>query len=126
MSEILTSIAQPMRYLIELDTPLVLKKNSGMLMEGDVEANTVVLEVFKTRDVPADLSGITFSLYFTRPDGNTLQPIAGTVEGNTVRMTLTGGCYKYTGQYTMLVTMKKGEENRTVLKATGHMEGRNT
>ena len=126
MSEILTSIAQPMRYLIELDTPLVLKKNIGMLMEGDVEANTVALDVFKTRDVPADLSGITINLYLTRPDGNTLQPIAGTVEGNTVRMTLTGGCYKYTGQYTMLVTMKKGEENRTVLKATGHMEGRNT
>lgn len=126
MSEILTSIAQPMRYMIELDTPLVLKKNSGMLMEGDVEANTVVLEVFKTRNVPADLSGITFCLYFTRPDGNTLQPIAGTVKENTVQLTLTGGCYKYTGQYTMLVTMKKGEENRTVLKATGHMEGRNT
>lgn len=114
-----TSIAQPMRYLVELDAPLTVRRERGLLVEGDVNANAFVLEINQTKGKPADLTDCTVYLHFIRPDKLAAPPIEATLEGNIATAELTKTCYRVSGMYGAFVTIKKNGKERTILKTVG-------
>lgn len=116
-----TSIAQPMHYIVELDAPLTVRRERGVLVQGDENANAFVLAIYQQKGVPADLTGCTVTLTFLRPDNLVVPPIAATIDGNVATATLTAACYRVSGMYGVLVTLAKDGAERTILKTIGDM-----
>lgn len=116
-----TSIAQPMRYVVELDAPLTVRRERGVLVQGDKDANAFVLDIYQSKGVAADLTGCTVTLTFVRPDRLSPLPIKATIEGNVAVATLTESCYRVSGAYGAMVTLAKDGVERTILKTIGDM-----
>ena len=116
-----TSIAQPMHYIVELDAPLTVRRERGVLVQGDKNANAFVVAIYQTKGVAADMTGCTVNLHFVRPDNLAVMAIEATIEGNVATATLTETCYRLSGMYGALVTMAKDGAERTILKTIGDM-----
>lgn len=116
-----TSIAQPMQYIVELDAPLTVRRERGVLVQGDQNANAFVMAIYQTKGTPADLTGCTVILHFVRPDNLAAPAIEATIEGNIATAVLTSTCYRVSGMYGALITLKKDGVERTILKTIGDM-----
>lgn len=118
-----TRPAQPVRCVVELDKPLVVRRERGVLAQGDAEANAVVAEVYSTAGKPYDLSGCTVLLTFVRPDNNALPPVTAEISGNVATATLPDGAYELSGMYSMRMQLRKNGAERTIVWIVGEVKG---
>lgn len=114
-----TSPAQPVRCIVDLTAPLTERRERGKLVQGDKNANAIVIEAYLGKDVPYDLTGSTVTLTFVRPDKLAVSPIKAEITGNVAVMTLTEACYRYSGMYGADVALKNGEMDRTIVRVLG-------
>lgn len=118
-----TSPAQPVRCVVELDKPLAVHRERGVLAQGDENANAIVAEVYSTAGKPYDLSGCTVQLIFVRPDNNALPAINAEINGNTATATLTGSAYAMSGMYSLRMQLRKNGAERTIVWIIGEVKG---
>lgn len=119
-----TRVAQPVRCKVELDKQLTVRRERGVLAQGDANANAIIAEVYLTDGQPYDLTGCTALLTFVRPDNLALPPIAAEISGNTATATLTDACYEVSGTYVATMQLRKGGDERTVLWLIGDVKGK--
>lgn len=114
-----TRLAQPIRCAVELDKPLVVRREKWTLVQGDNEANAIVAEVYQTEGKPFDLAGYTVTLTFVRPDRLAVPPISAEVNGNIAIATLDEACYRVSGVYAASMQISKDGPERTILRLQG-------
>lgn len=119
-----TRPAQPVRCAVELDKPLVVRRERGVLAQGDANANAIVAEVYQTAGKPFDLTGCTVMLTFVRPDNLALPPIEAEISGNTAIATLKDACYEVSGVYVATMQLRKDGAERTILWLIGDVKGK--
>ena len=115
------SPAQPVRCMVDLSAPLVVRYAKGVLVQGDENANAIVAEVYQREGVPFDLTGCTATLTFVRPDNMAAAPIAAEISGNVAVATLTDLCYTKSGTYTASLQLKKDGAERTIVRIVGEI-----
>lgn len=117
-------IIQPMRFVVDLESGLVLQPQRAMLRKGDKKANRVIARM--TRDgEDVDLTGVSASgVFFRPPDGDELH-LEGSVNGSEVSVLLVDNCYTQQGRYDFDLVLMIGDVRRTVLSISGqvHDEG---
>lgn len=118
-----TRPAQPVRCVVELDKPLAVHRERGVLAQGDANANAIVAEVYSTAGKPYDLSGCTVQLIFVRPDNNALQAINAEISGNTATATLPDSAYAMSGMYSLRMQLRKNGAERTIVWIIGEVKG---
>lgn len=113
---------QRLEWTIDVNAPLNTIQTPTLMMQGDDQANTLAVRV-TSKGKAYDLSGYTASAWLERRDGVRV-PVDGTVDGNTVEVTLTESCYRVSGRYIAFVRITNAEtgEKRTILRVTGMME----
>lgn len=114
-----TRPAQPVRCVVDLTAPLTVRRERGVLVQGDKNANAIVAEVYQSKGVPFDLTGSTVTLTFVRPDNLAVAPITAEITGNMAVMTLTEACYRVSGLYAASVELNKGTTDRTIVRMLG-------
>ena len=117
-------VAQPVRCKVELDKQLTVRRERGVLAQGDANANAIIAEVYLTDGLSYDLTGCTALLTFVRPDNLALPPITAEISGNTATATLTDACYEVTGTYAATMQLRKGGDERTILWIIGDVKGK--
>lgn len=115
------SPAQPVRCMVDLSAPLVVRYAKGVLVQGDENANAIVAEVYQREGVPFDLTGCTATLTFIRPDNMAAAPIAAEISGNVAVATLTDLCYTKSGTYVASLQLKKDGAERTIVRIVGEI-----
>ena len=115
------SPAQPVRCMVDLSAPLVVRYAKGVLVQGDENANAIVAEVYQREGVPFDLTGCTATLTFVRPDNMAAAPIAAEISGNVAVATLTDLCYTKSGTYVASLQLKMGGAERTIVRIVGEI-----
>lgn len=118
-----TRPAQPVRCVVELDKPLTVHRERGVLAQGDANANAIVAEVYSTAGKPYDLSGCTVQLIFVRPDNNALPAINAEISGNTATATLPDSAYTMSGMYSLRMQLRKNGAERTIVWIIGEVKG---
>lgn len=118
-----TRPAQPVRCVVELDKPLAVHRERGVLAQGDANANAIVAEVYSTAGKPYDLSGCTMQLIFVRPDNNALPALNAEISGNTATATLPDSAYAMSGMYSLRMQMRKNGAERTIVWIIGEVKG---
>lgn len=119
-----TRPAQPVRCKVDLTAPLTVRRERGVLVQGDENANAIVAEVYQANGAPYDLTGATVTLTFVRPDRLAAPPITAEITGenhNIAVATLTDTCYKHSGQYAASLKLHRGETERTILRLIGEI-----
>lgn len=107
-------------FRCDLSKPLQSSPIGGIMMEGDALADELKIDVYSGTQA-ADLTGYEASGAMVRSDGSQA-PLAGTIAGNAVHVTLDERCYAISGSFTAFVRLTKGEERITILRVTGHVE----
>lgn len=118
-----TRPAQPVRCVVELDKPLAVHRERGVLAQGDANANAIVAEVYSTAGKPYDLTGCTVQLIFVRPDNNALPAINAEISGNTATATLPDSAYAMSGMYSLRMQLRKNGAERTIVWIIGEVKG---
>lgn len=118
-----TRPAQPVRCVVELDKPLAVHRERGVLAQGDANANAIVAEVYSTAGKPYDLSGCAVQLIFVRPDNNALPAINAEISGNTATATLPDSAYAMSGMYSLRMQLRKNGAERTIVWIIGEVKG---
>lgn len=118
-----TRPAQPVRCVVELDKPLAVHRERGILAQGDANANAIVAEVYSTAGKPYDLSGCAVQLIFVRPDNNALPAINAEISGNTAIVTLPDSAYAMSGMYSLRMQLRKNGAERTIVWIIGEVKG---
>lgn len=118
-----TRPAQPVRCVVELDKPLAVHRERGVLAQGDANANAIVAEVYSTAGKPYDLSGCTVQLIFVRQDNNALPAINAEISGNTATATLPDSAYAMSGMYSLRMQLRKNGAERTIVWIIGEVKG---
>lgn len=116
-----TRPAQPVRCKVDLTAPLTFRRERGVLVQGDENANAIVAEVYQANGVPYDLTGSTVTLTFVRPDKLAAPPISAEITGNVAVMTLTDICYRVSGMYAASVKLLNGDTERTIVRVIGEI-----
>ena len=118
-------LQMPIRYEVDLDAPLAIRRLPTLLMEGDAYANAVEITVKKGGNYFTDLESLSVMGYFTRADGQD-EILAGDIAGDVIRMEMTPGVYEVAGQCTLRVQLTGQTTGvwRTILLAVGRVEAR--
>ena len=116
----MADLQMQMMFRRDITAPLLVQTQVNLLMQGDNEANTLVIDLYDG-DQTADASGYTVAGYLLRADGAKV-PLKGSVNGNRVTAVLNKHCYLVPGPYGAFVRLEKGEFKRTVLKIAGEIE----
>ena len=98
------------KYNVDLlsGSPVLHQAAQGLMIPKDHEAHTIVVTVYNGREA-AELSGTPMG-YFERADGQTVA-VAGTLDGNVVRVTLDEACYAVPGTLRCVVRLLSDVEN---------------
>lgn len=102
-----------MMQTVDLNAPLLSQEAKGLLVTGDNNANTIILEVVEGGK-PADLTGCSATAYMIREDGQ--KPfVQGTVEGNIVTVCLNDTFYAMAGRYNLFVRLTHTDGTKCTL-----------
>ena len=98
------------KYNVDLlsGSPVLHQAAQGLMIPKDHEAHTIVVTVYNGREA-AELSGTPMG-YFERADGQTVK-VAGTLDGNVVRVTPDEACYAVPGQMRCVIRLLSDVEN---------------
>ncbi len=115
----MADIARGLRFTVDLDSGLIVKPQTSELMQGDKNADRVIIQLERNRQ-PVDLTGVSVSGTFQRASGD-IVPLTGTVSGSEVSLILGEHCYAETGAYEIQARLQVGGERRTVVVVTGRV-----
>lgn len=109
-------------HRVNLAAPLALVNAIPLAMQGDDEADELILHVEKGRE-PEDMTGYTVRGYLQRADGVRVA-LSGEVDKDVVSVTLQEACYRVPGTYKAFVRLEKeGGPKLTVFFFAGRIEG---
>lgn len=115
------SIAQGMRFTVDLSAGLIEQPQRGHLRWGDKNANEIRVTVTDGGQ-PADLTGASASGMFYRPPDGDNVPLTGRIIGNVVTVALNEHCYTEEGQYKADVKLTADGVVRTILTISGYVK----
>lgn len=110
-------IARQQPFIVQLENGLIERPQREILMKGDKNADVIAV-LMKNGEENADLTGVTVSGTFVRPDGVDV-PLEGSAEGGEARVALNEHCYAVEGRYEITVRLTLEETERTVLLISG-------
>ena len=97
-----------------------------VLAYNNAQAHAMRVTLFEDDGTAADLTGASATGSFKRADGQTVEPINGTISGNMAEIILPASCYVAPGRFTFTMNLNKtGGFARTILWVNGIVE-RNT
>lgn len=117
-------IIQPMRFVVDLESGLVLQPQRAVLRKDDRKANRIIVRMMRDGE-DVDLTGVKASgIFFRPPDGAQLH-LEGSVSGSEASVLLIDNCYTQEGRYSFDLILTMGEVRRTMLSINGqvHDEG---
>lgn len=115
------SIAQEMRFPVDLRGGLTEQPQRGKLMRGDKNAAVVIAELYDG-EKPYEGNDVTVTGKFSRKgDGIDIQ-LDGTMENGAAMVTLDEHCFAVSGRYELRVKLTKDGIARTVLFISGYVE----
>lgn len=105
---------------VDLARPLKTERGGGLMATLD---NGVTFGARVYRDgVAVDLTGCTAKGYFTKPDGSTYN-LTGTVEGNTVTVSVNSACLFKPGRYMLTIKLTQSNVTQTLRVINGYIYG---
>lgn len=108
-------------HTVNIAAPLALVNAIPLAMQGDEEADELILSVRKGGEA-ADVTGYTVGGYLKRADGVRVA-LTGTAEKDTVKVTLQAACYRVPGAYKAFVRLgKEAGEKMTLFLFAGRIE----
>lgn len=116
------NIRMALEYDVDLDAPLHVRTLSGLLAEGDKDANRITIRL--SRDGKTESAdGLTVAGSMTRADGYEVA-ITGSVNGSVVTAELNEYCYAVGGTFGLYVQLKAadGSVRRTILLLAGYVQ----
>lgn len=117
----MASIAQEMRFPIDLRGGLMEQPQRGKLMRGDKNAAVVIAQLYDG-EKPYEGNDVTVTGKFSRKgDGIDIQ-LDGTMENGAAMVTLDEHCFAVSGRYELRVKLTKDGIARTVLFISGYVE----
>lgn len=93
------------------------------LVSGNSLAHMVRLRVLDSDGEPADLTGISATGAFNRPDGHQVTPIAVTITGNVVECVFPASCYTTAGRFRFMLDLNETVNNETALRTAFVLDG---
>lgn len=114
------SIGMNITNTIDLHKPLEVHRLATLLGADDYKANSFILTIVDN-GAPVALDGYSVMAVLVRADGYGVA-MAGSIEGNVVRVTLDGACYNVSGSCYIVIKLHNGEETRTIYKATAYVD----
>ena len=115
------SIAQEMRFSVDLRGGLMEQPQRGKLMRGDKNAAVVIAELYDG-EKPYEGNDVTVTGKFSRKgDGINIQ-LDGKMENGKAIVTLDEHCFAVSGRYELRVKLTKDGIARTVLFISGYVE----
>lgn len=117
----MASIAQEMRFPIDLRGGLMEQPQRGKLMCGDKNAAVVIAELYDG-DKPYEGNDVTVTGKFSRKGDGIDIRLDGTMENGAAMVTLDEHCFAVAGRYELRVKLKKDGITRTVLFISGYVE----
>jgi hypothetical protein len=104
---------------IDVDAEIQMTPLKSLYASGDKNAHIFELSLYRGAE-EMDLSGASAQGYFIRADGCTV-PIAGTISGNIVTLTITEGCYYVVGNFNLIIKVSIGESRKSVFWGNGYV-----
>lgn len=104
---------------IDVDAEIQMTPLKSLYASGDKDAHIFELSLCRGAE-EVDLSGASAQGYFIRADGCTV-PIAGTISGNIVTLTITEGCYYVVGNFNLIIKVSIGESRKSVFWGNGYV-----
>lgn len=104
---------------IDVDVETQITPLKSLYASGDKNAHTFELSLYRGAE-EIDLSGASAQGYFIRADGCTV-PIAGTISGNIVTLTLSEGCYYVVGNFHFVIKVSIGEIRKAIFCGDGYV-----
>lgn len=104
---------------IDVDAEIQMTPLKSLYASGDKDAHVFELTLYRGAE-EIDLSGASAQGYFIRADGCTV-PIAGTISGNIVTLTITEGCYYVVGNFNLIIKVSIGESRKSVFWGNGYV-----
>lgn len=104
---------------IDVDAEIQMTPLKSLYASGDKDAHIFELSLYRGAE-EMDLSGASAQGYFIRADGYTV-PIAGTISGNIVTLTITEGCYYVVGNFNLIIKVSIGESRKSVFWGNGYV-----
>lgn len=110
-------MARVIQYRLGDSAPMPAVTTPALMMQGDNLADSIQVQL-----EGANLAGYTATYYLEREDGVRV-PVDGTIDGDTVTVTLTEPCYRVPGSYNGLMRISNAEtgERRTILRMSGRI-----
>lgn len=109
-------------HTVNIAAPLTLVSAIPLAMQGDAEADELILHVVNGRE-SADMSGYTVGGYLERADGIRVM-LKGSVTADVVQVKLQEACYRVPGAYKAFVRLTKTTgEKMTLFLFAGRIEG---
>lgn len=110
-------MARVIQYRLDGSAPMPAVTTPALMMQGDNLADSIRVQL-----VGETLTGYTATYYLEREDGVRV-PVDGTIDGDTVKITLTEPCYRVPGSYNGLLRISNAEtgERRTILRMSGRI-----
>lgn len=93
------------------------------LVSGNSLAHMVRLRVLDSDGEPADLTGISATGAFNRPDGHQVTPINVTITGNVVECVFPASCYTTAGRFRFMLDLNETVNNETALRTAFVLDG---
>jgi hypothetical protein len=115
-----TEIEQGGWIKLDLDQRTAVINGKNDLYQGDALANAIRVKLTKSGE-PADLTGYTAEGEMVRSDGSRV-PCEGSANGDTAEIVLNEHCYVHAGPYSLSVKLRKGEQERTILRIYGEVQ----
>ena len=116
-------LQQPMRYTIDIKSGLIQTPVHTQLMKGDKMANRVIVDVRDGKE-KADLSGVTVTGGFIRPQDGAEIELEGETNESEAILPLSDACYAREGYCEIYVKLSLGGTERTILSLTGYVLGK--
>lgn len=109
-------------HTVNIAAPLTLVSAIPLAMQGDAEADELILHVVNGRE-SADMKGYTVGGYLERADGIRVM-LKGSVTADVVQVKLQEACYRVPGAYKAFVRLTKTTgEKMTLFLFAGRIEG---
>lgn len=93
------------------------------LVSGNSLAHMVRLRVLDSDGDPADLTGISATGAFNRPDGHQVTPINVTITGNVVECVFPASCYTTAGRFRFMLDLNETVNNEAALRTAFVLDG---